>query len=256
MKEQILYFECYSGISGDMTVAALLDLGADEKVLLQGLASLCVDGYHILISRVKKNGIDACDFDVMLAVSDIDKNNALIIGQHMHRNLYDIQQIIDASGISEKAKKIAKNIFQIVAVAESKAHNLSLEAVYFHELGATDSIVDIVATAICLDNLNITDMVCSDLYDGTGYIPYRFGMLPVPVPAVMEIISEHSLPLHITTINGELITPTGAAIVASIRTMEKLPQRYKVNKVGIGAGKRAYENAGVLRAMLIETYVQ
>lgn len=256
MKEQILYLECYSGISGDMTVAALLDLGADEKVLLQGLASLHVDGYHIQISRKKKNGIDASDFDVILDEYPVENHDALIIGKHMHRNLYDIHQLIDNSEITDRAKELSKKIFYIVAVAESKAHALPIESVYFHELGATDSIVDIVATAICLDLLNITEVVCSDLYDGTGFIPYHFGMLPIPVPAVMEIVSAHNLPIHLTSINGELITPTGAAIVAGIRTMEKLPQSYKINKVGMGAGKRAYENAGVLRAMLIETCVQ
>jgi uncharacterized protein (TIGR00299 family) protein len=138
-------------------------------------------------------------------------------------------------------------------VAESKAHGKPIEEVHFHEVGAIDSIVDIVAAAICLDNLNIKEVIVSELYEGTGFITCQHGLLPVPVPAVINIATEHQLPLHITEVKGELVTPTGAAIVAAIRTRTTLPKEMKVLKIGLGAGKRSYPGAsGLLRAMLID----
>ncbi|HHV10246.1 MAG TPA: nickel pincer cofactor biosynthesis protein LarC [Clostridiales bacterium] len=335
MKEQALYLECYSGISGDMTVAALLDLGADEKILLEGLQSLKVDGYQIKLGRRAKNSIDACDFDVILtqtedhihgsthdhehnhdhnhnhdsthhpghdydhkyhnhAHSDHDHDHNdhdhndhnhndhdhndhdhhdhlhkhhhhsspalsksshphLVLGHHEHRNLTEINDIIDHSSISARAKQLAKHIFLIIAEAEAKAHAKPLDEVHFHEVGAIDSIVDIVATAICLDNLNITDVIVSELYEGTGQIMCQHGLLPIPVPAVVNISAAHQLRLHITDVKGELVTPTGAAIVAAIKTRDALPKDFQIKKIGLGAGKRNYSGAsGILRAMLIE----
>lgn len=275
VKKNTLYLECYSGISGDMTVAALIDLGADQEILLNGLNSLRVDGYKISISRKIKSSIDACDFDVILDYHDplieephdtLDHNQPIIdsqnnvtslkplkLGHHEHRNLYDINAIIDNSDISSNAKEIAKKIFYIAAIAEAKAHGKTIDKVYFHEVGAIDSIVDIVSTAICLDNLNIGDVIVKELYDGTGHIKCRHGMLPVPVPAVVNIVSDYNIPLCITSINGELVTPTGAAIVAAIRTKNTLPKEFRIKKIGLGAGKREYEQASILRAMLIDT---
>lgn len=296
MNEKTLYLECYSGISGDMTVAALLDLGADQQVLLEGLNSLNVEGYQIAIGRKEKNSISACDFDVILdevepdhLSHDHDHNHEhehnhthdhkhdhshphsispakitrgkpirnthtpIHYGHHDHRNLSIINDIIDGSSITDHAKTIAKRIFYIVAAAESKAHGKPIEEVHFHEVGAIDSIVDIVAAAICIDNLNIKDVVVSELYEGTGFITCQHGLLPIPVPAVINIASEHQLPLHLTNVQGELVTPTGAAIVAAIRTKTSQPREMKVMKIGLGAGKRSYQGAsGLLRAMLIE----
>ncbi|WP_429147057.1 nickel pincer cofactor biosynthesis protein LarC [Anaerotaenia torta] len=342
-----------------MTVAALLDLGADQKVLLEGLKSLNVEGYRIVIGRRTKNSIDACDFDVILdedqahGHSHDDEHNhgdgynhddghnhghghnhdhehnpddghshghehnhdyeyshdhkhshdhkcsyngevghdhghshdhdhncdhehkhdhnhshfhgkdqgddqnmevmPIQYGHHDHRNLRMICDIIDLSSITENAKAIAKRIFTIVAKAESKAHGKPVEEVHFHEVGAVDSIVDIVAAAICLDNLNITEVVVSELYEGTGSIGCQHGILPIPVPAVINIASEYQLPIHITKVAGELITPTGVAIAAAIRTREELPRSIRVQKIGLGAGKRHYTGAsGLLRAMLVE----
>ena len=167
-----LYLECYSGISGDMTVAALLDLGADQQVLLEGLESLNLPGYQLKIGRVKKNGIDACDFDVILDEPEHDHEHHHDHEHehhhhhdhehhhhhdHVHRNIGDIFAIIDQSKISDRAKQTAKDIFRIIAAAESKAHGIAEDQVHFHEVGAVDSIVDIVSAAICLDNLDITE---------------------------------------------------------------------------------------------------
>lgn len=263
MENKTLYLECYSGISGDMTVAALLDLGADREVLLKGLKSLKVEGYSIKIGRREKNSISAYDFDVILednnhhshthAHTHSDHPESIHLGHHEHRNLSTINDIIDSSAITDAAKAIARKIFYIVAVAEAKAHGKPIEEVHFHEVGAIDSIVDIVATAICLDNLKIKDVIVSELYEGTGFINCQHGTLPIPVPAVINIASEHGLPLNITSIKGELVTPTGAAIVAAIRTKKELPKNMRISKIGLGAGKRNYEGAsGLLRAMLIE----
>lgn len=262
MQKNTLYLECYSGISGDMTVAALLDLGADTDVLTKGLKSLNVDGYRIKISRQYKNSIEACDFDVILenteeleatgTVENGDGHFHVKLGCHEHRNLYDINAIIDGSAITPNAKCLAKKIFRVVALAEAKAHGKPLENIYFHEVGAVDSIVDIVSAAICLDNLKITEVIVTELYDGTGQIRCRHGLIPVPVPAVVNIAADYHIPIHITGVSGELVTPTGAAIAAATRTCDRLPEDFIIKKIGLGAGKRDYGHAGILRAMIIE----
>lgn len=242
MYKKTLYLECFSGISGDMTVGALLDLGADEKVLRQALDSLNVDGYDIKIGRTKKCGIDACDFDVILHQEH----------HHVHRNISDIYKIIDQSRISNRAKAISKKIFNIIAKAESKAHGIDIEKVHFHEVGAIDSIIDIVAVAVCIDNLNIEEVIVSKLYEGSGHVKCQHGIIPVPVPAVTNIIIDYSLSIKITDTIGEMITPTGAAIVAALKTKDGFPENYKIRKVGLGAGKKDFERANILRAFIIE----
>ena len=139
----------------------------------------------------------------------------------------------------------------ILAKAESKAHDVPVEQVHFHEVGAVDSIVDIVSVAVCLDNLDITDVVVPVLYEGCGTVRCQHGILPIPVPAVANVISENHLCIKVTAVEGELVTPTGAAIVAAIRTKDKLPEEFEIKKIGIGAGKRQYECPGILRAMII-----
>lgn len=245
MAGQTIYMECYSGVSGDMTVAALLDLGADKDILLKGLSSLNVKGYKIEISKISKNGIAACDFNVIIEEETDYENKP-------ERNLFDIIKIIDDSSISENSKEISKKIFKIKAEALAYAHKINIEEVYFHERGALDSIVDIVSTAICLDNLEIKDVIVSDIYDGCGTISCRGGIIPVPVPAVKIIDSCYNLNLKTTSIKGEMVTPTGASIVAAIRTKYGLPKNYKVKKIGIGAGKRVYPTEGVLRIFLCQ----
>ncbi|MDR2932967.1 MAG: nickel pincer cofactor biosynthesis protein LarC [Oscillospiraceae bacterium] len=242
-----LYLDCSSGISGDMTVAALLDLGAGEDTLRAGLASMGLTGYALKISRVHKSGIDACDFDVQL-----DQNAG---GAFIARNINDAKALITASAMSANAKDMACRIFDIVAEAEAAVHNLPLEEVYFHESGAVDSIVDIAGTAICMDSLGVDAVMCSPLYDGTGTVETRFGPLPVPVPATLEIARRHAIPLVITGHAGEMVTPTGAAIAAGLSGRFGSPDdmgAVVLRRVGYGAGKRDYKTAGVLRAMILE----
>ena len=275
-----LYLECYSGISGDMTVAALLDLGADQQVLMEGLESLNLPGYQLKIGRVKKNGIDACDFDVILDEPehhhdhdhehhhDHDHDHEHHHDHehehhhdhehehhhhhdHVHRNIGDIFAIIDQSKISDRAKQTAKDIFRIIAAAESKAHGIAEDQVHFHEVGAVDSIVDIVSAAICLDNLDITEAVVSDLYEGCGYVHCQHGLMPVPVPAVVNIAADNALRLRLTQTRGEMITPTGAAIAAYLSKGGKLPESFVIEKIGLGAGKKDFATANILRTFLI-----
>ena len=262
-----LYLECCSGISGDMMTAALLDLGADEEVLRKALKSLPVDGYEIKISRVKKAGLDVCDFNVVLdaAHENHDHDMEYLHGHqkeqreghghghvsHEHRSLADILKLIEMGDLTPRAKQTASDIFCILGEAEARAHGVPGDQVHFHEVGAVDSIVDSVSAAVCLDNLEITDVIVEELYEGRGTIRCQHGMLPIPVPAVVNIVQKHHLNLRITDVEGELVTPTGAAIAAAIRTKERLPEHFSIQRVGMGAGKRSYACAGILRAMLI-----
>ncbi|NOW25135.1 uncharacterized protein (TIGR00299 family) protein [Clostridium butyricum] len=143
-------------------------------------------------------------------------------------------------------------IFKIIAKAEAEAHGSDINSVHFHEVGAVDSIVDIVAVAVCLDDLEISDVVVTELYEGRGTVRCQHGIIPVPVPAVVNIIQSNNLNINITETYGELITPTGAAIVAAVKTKDKLPSKFKIKKIGLGAGKRNYDRPSILRAMIIE----
>lgn len=277
---ETLYLECNSGISGDMTVAALLDLGADQEVLKKALGSLSVQGFQTVVSRVKKAGLDVCDFHVQLdeAHENHDHDMKYLHGHkleheyecghahehkhhehvqhenahaHEHRGLPEILEIIDQADLSDRAKKTAVRIFQILAKAEAKAHGVDIEQVHFHEVGAVDSIVDIVAVAVCLDNLDITEVIVPFVCEGRGTVRCQHGILPVPVPAVVNIMEAFQLPVRITEVEGELVTPTGAAIIAAVGTSKELPSQFVIQKIGIGAGKRNYERPSLLRAMLI-----
>lgn len=280
-----LYLECNSGISGDMTVAALLDLGADEKVLRRVLNSVPVSGFEVEISRVKKAGLDVCDFNVKLddEHENHDHDMEYLHGHehvhhhgehthshenghhhhehshsheharhHEHRGLPEVQKIIQSTDMSEKAKATALRIFEILARAEAKAHGVQIENVHFHEVGAVDSIVDITAAAVCLDNLDITEVVIPCLCEGRGTVRCQHGILPIPVPAVANIVQMNGLQLQITDVYGELVTPTGAAIAAAVKTKDKLPEKFTIINTGMGGGKREYERPSILRAMLIQ----
>lgn len=407
-EKKVLYIEGTSGISGDMFVGALIDLGADLEVLARTFDSIPAEGFAVDVGRVKKNGIDCVDFDVILDEDNHDHDMAYLYGpaaaesvqsavccdhhneegggccghhhhreegetcgcgchhgeegccghhhhheegeacecghhhgeeggccslhhheegeacgcghhhgeeggccnlhhheereacgcgchdeeeggccehhhheegeacgcghhhgeegccghhhhheeghHHVHRHLADVEAIIDGTDMTDHARAIAKRIFRIVAEAESKAHRLPLEEVHFHEVGAVDSIVDIIAAAVCFDNLGITDVIIPHLCEGTGTVRCQHGVLPVPVPAVAHIAEDYGLDLQIMDVRGEFVTPTGAAIAAALRTSDRLPARFRVEKTGLGAGKRAYtERPPFLRAMLIRS---
>ena len=294
-----LYLDCGSGISGDMFVAAMIDLGADPDALEKALDSLPADGFFVEISRVKKAGIDCCDFHVHLDDDcenhdhDMDYlygNLTLAAGSgcscheesdreehhchcheeghdgeahhccrqgkdhhHTHRGLAEIFSIIDACDMTETAKELARKIFRIIGEAEAKAHDLPLDEVHFHEVGVLDSIVDVVAAAVTFDSLHIKEVIVPKLTEGTGTVRCRHGVMPVPVPATVNIVSAYKIPMELTGAKGEYVTPTGAAITAAISTSHQLPPSFVIKKAGLGAGKRIYtERSGILRAFLIQ----
>ena len=288
---KILYLECNSGISGDMTVGALLDLGADRHVLEHALKSLGVGGYHLHFGRTQKCGIDAYDFDVHLEEHEHDHEHHHGEHEHthehhhgdhehghdhhhgdhehthehhhgdhehthdhhhshVHRNIHDINHIIDRLE-DEETRRLAKEMFRLVAEAESKAHGLPVDQVHFHEVGAVDSIVDIVSTAVCIRDLGISRVAVSPLSEGRGYVKCQHGIMPVPVPATAGIAAACGLTLRLTDNEGEMVTPTGAAIAGCLRTEKELPERYTIEKIGVGAGTKDFKNANILRAMIL-----
>ncbi len=368
-----LYLECYSGISGDMTVGALLDLGAREEALREALEALPLNGYEITIGRTKKCGIDACDFDVILEEEAHDHAHdeahvhehdheaehchdgeghvhEHIHGEeshehqehfhdgeahehyhehlhedsaehsehchsaegghphdhehshgepdhshesphsehnhthapelhdhshedgththdhshphgpethdhhhdHVHRHYADIMHMLDEAPLKPEVRALAKKIFRIVGEAESRVHACPLEEVHFHETGAVDSIVDIVGAAACAVDLGITETYVSTIYEGQGHVWCQHGRIPVPAPAVAGIAAAEELDLAITNVSGEMVTPTGAAIAAAFRTKKGLPRAFVIRKIGMGAGKKDFPHANLLRAMIIE----
>lgn len=268
---KMLYLDCGTGIAGDMLVAALIDLGADEAGLRTALATLPLEGYGIRISRVMAGALAACDFDVVLDEEhgNHDHDMAWLYPghaghpeehhhghghhhHHEHRGLADCLAIIEGSALPAGAQAIAARTFDILADAEAKAHGTAKDEVHFHEVGAIDSIVDIAAAAWCLDNLGIADVIVSPLAEGEGAVNTAHGLLPIPVPAVVNICAAHGLVLAPTGRTGELVTPTGAALAAAVRTQDALPACYAIEAVGYGAGKRAYEVPSMLRALIVE----
>ena len=279
MDGRMLYFECYSGISGDMAVAAMLDLGADRDALDRALSSLDLDGFRTEVTRVLKSGLDVCDFNVILEVDNHDHDMGYLYGHehhhdhghhgdhdehdhddhgahhhgdhhHPHRGLPEILSIIDRADMTDSAKAVSRKVFEIIGAAEAEAHGVPIDQVHFHEVGAVDSIVDVVALGVCIDSLGVSRVCFSELYEGTGCIRCQHGVIPVPAPAVANIASAHSLPLRITPSQGEYVTPTGAAFAAAVRDSD-VPASFTIDRIGLGAGKRESERSGILRAMLI-----
>ena len=309
-----LYLECNAGISGDMLVAALLDLGADKEALDKALQSIPAKGFAYKISRVSKAGVNCCDFDVILDEehANHDHDMAFLHGNddavvhshehehhrdhehehehehhhdhdhehehehhhdhdhehehshvphehhhhHEHRGLQEVIAIIDATDMSAAAKELALKIFDIIADAEAKAHAVEKNAVHFHEVGAIDSIVDIVAIAVCADSLGVENVIVPELCEGRGTVRCQHGVLPVPVPATANIMQRFGFNVHLLPVQGEFVTPTGAAAAAALMTTDELPQSFKILGIGLGAGKRQYERPSILRALLIEDNAQ
>lgn len=296
-----LYLECNAGISGDMLVAALLDLGADRAKLDEALQSIPAKGFTYNISRVSKAGVDCCDFDVVLDAEheNHDHDMSFLHGEavaapvhshehehehhhehdhehehehehhhehehdhvhtphehhhhHEHRGLKEVIEIINGTQMSEQARALALKIFDIIAEAEGKAHAVAKEDVHFHEVGAIDSIVDIVAIAVCFDSLGVDEVIVPELCEGRGTVRCQHGVLPVPVPATANIMQSFGLNVRLLPVQGEFVTPTGAAAAAALMTTDELPEQFKICAIGLGAGKRQYERPSILRALLIE----
>lgn len=235
-----LYFDCFAGASGDMILGAMVAAGVDADALREQLLRLNVDGFKINFETVDRSGLSATYARVQTA------------HEHKHRHLSDIKQIIEQSGVSDAAKKLSIQIFSRLAEAEARVHNEPVDHVHFHEVGALDAIVDIVGAAICFDLLKIDRFVCSPLHVGSGTIQMAHGRFPVPPPAVAELLK--GVPFYSTDIQGELLTPTGAAIITTVCSEFGSIPTMKTEVTGYGAGTRQYKDfPNVLRVMLGET---
>src|SRR5215207_1553254 len=237
-----LYFDCFAGASGDMILGAMVAAGVDPNFLREQLALLRVDGFSIDFETVNRSGLSATYARVETA------------HEHKHRHLSDIKQIIDASGLSKPVKERAVQIFTRLAEAEARVHNEPIDHVHFHEVGALDAIVDVVGAAICFDALQIDRFVCSPLHVGSGMVKMAHGQFPIPPPAVAELLK--GVPFYATELKGELLTPTGAAIITTVCSEYGPIPEMKTDATGYGAGTREYPDfPNVLRVLLGETEV-
>jgi len=234
-----LYFDCFAGASGDMILGALVAAGVDKAKLLEQLSLLKVDGFAVDFVTVEKSGLSALHARVQTA------------HEHKHRHLSHIRTIIQDSQLSDSVKQRAIAIFTKLAEAEARVHNEPVEHVHFHEVGALDAIVDVVGAAICFDLLEVDHFVCSPIHVGSGTVEMAHGRFPVPPPAVTELLK--GVPFYSTDLKGELLTPTGAAIIATVcNEYGPIPQM-RVEYTGYGAGTREYEKfPNVLRVMIGE----
>ena len=237
-----LYFDCFAGASGDMILGAMVAAGVDPNALREQLSLLNVEGFKIDFETVDRSGLSATYARVET------------VHEHKHRHLSDIRRIIENSGVTPGAKDLALRIFTRLAEAEARVHNSAVENVHFHEVGALDAIVDVVGAAICFDLLKVERFVSSPLHVGSGMVKMAHGSFPVPPPAVTELLS--GVPFYSGDIKGELLTPTGAAIITTVCQEYGPIPRIKTDRTGYGAGTRQYENfPNVLRVLVGETEV-
>ena len=228
------YFDCFSGISGDMIIGALIDLGLNVDFLKKELGKLNLKGYKIESKNIVKNGISSTKFD--------------LIEEHKHhgeRNLKEINKIIDNSKLDNESKNTIKKIFQKIAVAEAKIHKKPIDKIHFHEIGAIDTIIDVAGAVIGLKKLGIERIYCSKLNVGTGFVEFSHGKFPAPAPATAEILK--GVPIYHNNIESELVTPTGAAIITAFAEKFGEMPEMKVEKIGYGAGTKDLEQPNVLR---------
>jgi uncharacterized protein (TIGR00299 family) protein len=237
---KIAYFDCFAGISGDMTLGALIGVGADPERLREGLAGLGVGGFSIEVGHRMTGPIEATDVRVIL-----DNHH-----HHHHRRLHDILEMIRGAKLSEPVKQTAERIFLRLAEAEAKVHGSSPEEVQFHEVGAVDAIVDIVGAAICLEMLGWPKVVASPMPTFHGYAKGSHGIFPLPAPATAEIL--RGVPWRKLDIEGELVTPTGAAIIREIAEGFGPLPAMTVEGIGYGAGKSDFGIPNALRVMIGE----
>ena len=240
----ILYYDCFSGISGDMNLGAMVDLGVDGEYLEEELKKLNLRGYRLKIYKASRKDITGTKVDVLLD-SHHDHHD-----HHNHRNLSDIKHIIEKSGLNDRVKRLSLEIFMKVAKAEAKVHGKSIDDIHFHEVGAVDSIVDIVGAAICRDKLDIDKILCSPIEVGGGFVDCAHGRLPVPAPATAEILT--NVPIKSEGASCELTTPTGAAIAATFAEEFTVKKDFKIVKTAYGIGNRDNEIPNVLRVFMGE----
>jgi uncharacterized protein (TIGR00299 family) protein len=235
-----IYFDCFAGASGDMILGAMVAAGVNPDLLAQHLKLLNVDGFNVQFKHVTRAGLGATYAVVETA------------HEHKHRHLSDILKIIDNSALSAGVKKRASQIFTRLAEAEARVHNQPIEKIHFHEVGALDAIVDVIGAAICFELLGIERFISSPVHVGSGFVQMEHGQFPVPPPAVAELLK--GVPFYSTEIKGELLTPTGAAIITTVSEGYGPMPSMESSTVAYGAGTREYDNfPNVLRVFVGET---
>jgi uncharacterized protein (TIGR00299 family) protein len=240
---RVLYFDCFSGVAGDMVLGALLDAGLPFDDLKQALGSLAIDGYDVSVGRVVRAGISATKFVVREPAAE---------GAHRHRHLAGIFKLIDGSALSPEGRDRAKALFQRLAEAEAAIHDMPVEKVHLHEVGAVDSIIDIVGAVYALEWFHADRIVCSPLNVGGGMVKSAHGTIPVPAPATVKLLGD--APIYSGDVQKELVTPTGALIVSSYaRSFGPVPPM-RVEQVGYGAGDNDFPSTpNVLRVLIGES---
>ena len=237
MEQRILYFDIVNGISGDMTLATLLNLGVPGEIFLEELSKLNLDDeFDIKIVSKIENGIKGTNVDII-----IKEENA-------HRHLVDIFSIIDNSRLNENVKGMAKRIFMVIGEAEAKVHGTTIDKIHFHEVGAIDSIVDIVGASILIDLLCVDKIYASTVPVGSGFVKCDHGIMPVPAPATLEILKD--VPIKLNSVKGECTTPTGAAIVKTLCEEFIDTLEFEPKQIGYGVGHKKFELPNILRSVL------
>jgi len=234
------YFDCFSGISGDMCLGALLDAGVDFDVWRQMLGALPLDGYELRWERVWRSGIAAVSVHVDLTSGQPE------------RGLLEISQIIDGASLPEPVKAAAQEVFANLARAEAKVHATTQEKIHFHEVGAVDAIIDVVGTVLGLHMLGADKILVSPLPMGRGFVRCAHGLIPLPAPAVLGILAAGQIPVYGVDVDMELVTPTGAALAATLSDGWGPAPLMLVQQVGYGAGKKEYSRPNLLRLIIGE----
>lgn len=237
MEERVLYFDIINGISGDMTIATLLDLGVPKETFLEEIYKLNLDGeFKINIEQKNESGIVGTKVEVI--TTEVNSQ----------RHLSDIYDIIDKSSLNEFVKNKSKEIFMIIAEAEAKVHGTTIDKIHFHEVGAIDSIVDVVSACILVDLLGIDKIYSTSVPVGSGFVKCDHGIMPVPAPATIEILKD--VPIRLNTVKGECTTPTGAAIIKTLCNEFVDVLEFEVKKIGYGMGHKQFEIPNILRTVL------
>ena len=236
---KIAYFDCFSGVSGDMILGALLDAGLDIQELESELGKLKISGYKIKTEQTARKGISGTKFSVD------------VIEQNARKRLKDIVEIADQSDLDDDIKDLSKKTFKELATVEAKLHGKSIEAIHFHEVGGLDSIIDVIGSFIGIKKLGIEATYSSKIHVGTGFLECRHGVLPVPAPATLELLK--GIPIYSKGIEAELATPTGVCILKTLSQRFGIMPEMKVEKVGYGAGSRELEIPNLLRVYVGES---
>ena len=235
-----LFFDCFAGASGNMILGGLVSLGVKPEALLSEIEKLNISDFDIEFTEVNRAGINSIH-----AKTNYDEEKS-------HRHLSDIERIIESSNLSDSTKRRSQQVFQSLAEAEARVHGIDVEKVHFHEVGAMDAIIDVVGACVGFELLGVEKFVCSKIHTGSGFVEIAHGKYPVPPPAVTELLK--GIPMYSTEIEGELITPTGAAIISTLCEEFGVIPEIRLEKTGYGAGTREYDKfPNVLRLMMGES---